>query len=475
MTSSQIANLPAIADGTRVVAMRNGEVVMRGTVDRQVTDSVADTLFYIQREGTTASGEIHSYWHAYNVDSVRHALPTDTMSLRDAMAIAGIDGQIQYGNEGNNQRVVTADSLENVVNHMIAPASSYAADGWRAVAVADSGWRALSDMPAPAVPAAPETFDIGNGLTMAVDTERLSCLTAGTLFAFTPGNTGDFGEIDTNRVYRVDTPSDTSTGECCAMMITDALDPSREFCELARTVMVHRVLGELTADMLPPTPADTGIIPVTYQGAQRMIAALQALAPWLDGSPRQQDIHTRANNLDLCGEYEALVCSALGWTPRRGHANSRMSLTNAWRDMVADYERNNPGVAPAELVERFTERYVSGGEVNRAAVDHAESHLESHKHDGFNAIMDELGFEPMNTERDYDVQVRVERTITVYQYVTMTRTATSEDEARDSVDEYDIADYLDSEWQTGEGETVYASSSRSDIDDWDIEDVTEAD
>lgn len=202
-------------------------------------------------------------------------------------------------------------------------------------------------------------------------------------------------------------------------------------------------------------------------GLTGQAAALDRLAEWLPGGSRNQQGHELAVDLDLCGEYEAAVCPTLGWLPRRGAGNSRANLCNYWHDALDAIEVEAAG-DPSVAINAAIGRYDQDGTVNRAIVEHAENHLESHKRPGVNALLRDLGMTEIGVEREYEVEMRVERsrTVTEYAIVTVTVTASDDDEARDAAyesygDELDYANWI-----------VEDDHYDSDVTDAYVEDVT---
>ena len=131
----------------------------------------------------------------------------------------------------------------------------------------------------------------------------------------------------------------------------------------------------------------------------------------------------------------------------------------------------------------WLERYEDGGPVNQAIVDHAERHLESHKREAVNQLLSEtLGWNTLidegGGERDYNVTVRVYRTVevSVYQDITIPVRAGDEDAARDQIDTYTCAANTDDYgWYTESDGRLpgYYGTRGGDIDDYDVNDVEE--
>lgn len=193
---------------------------------------------------------------------------------------------------------------------------------------------------------------------------------------------------------------------------------------------------------------------------------LDRMAEWLPGGTRNEQGHELAAQIDLCGEYEAAVCPTLGWLPRRGSGNSRAALCQHWHDALDQIEAEAEDVGDA--LNRAIARYDRDGIVNRAIVEHAEAHLESHKRPGVNALLSELGMSPISTVRSYEVEVRVERsrTVTEYAIVRVEVEAESEDEAGRLAEDQATDDLYYADW------IVEDDHYDSDITDVMVEDVS---
>lgn len=235
-------------------------------------------------------------------------------------------------------------------------------------------------------------------------------------------------------------------------------------------------LRDAQSDATPvPALSTVPVLPRTAQAATALAAKLQDFARWLPGGELEGIAHEHADQANLCGEYERIVCPTFGWTPRRGEENSMARFSSQFFTELDTFEREHAHLAPLDRLARWMDRYQSGGFANRAVNEHAENHLESHKIDGVNTLLSEvLNWETIDQERAYEVRVRVSRSITidVEQWVNITVTASDEDDAGERVDSYSLADYVsDYDWQDENGSTHYASTRSNDITDWDVEEV----
>lgn len=196
-------------------------------------------------------------------------------------------------------------------------------------------------------------------------------------------------------------------------------------------------------------------------GARRM----ERLAEWLPGGSVNERAHQFANEVDLCGEYEAAVCPTLGWLPRRGAGNSRAYLCDAFRESLDALEREHQH-NEAAAIDAAIARVARGGIVNVAIVEHAQSHLERFKRPGVDALLEELGMDTIGGARsDYAVEVTVTRRRTIIESATFTvevEDAEDEDHAADRA--RDIA----TEWEYLSG--AYWSTDDDEYDT-DVDDV----
>lgn len=222
------------------------------------------------------------------------------------------------------------------------------------------------------------------------------------------------------------------------------------------------------------------VLPRTAAEVVETASVLQDLARWLPGGELNTIAHEHAEQANLCGEYEAIVCPLLGWVPRNGTESSMMRHVTTFHAELAAFEAAHAHLDVLARTRLWLERYEDGGPVNQAIVDHAERHLEYHKREAVNELLESaLGWSHLiGVERDYLVTVRVRRTIEVdaWQDITITRTADSSDAAADSVDDYYVSDHTDDyEWRDGNGDIIpgYHPTGRSDIEDYEVTDVTE--
>lgn len=233
--------------------------------------------------------------------------------------------------------------------------------------------------------------------------------------------------------------------------------------------MVDRASVALRASE-PVTMAPGSMVPTTADEGERMARALLSLASWADGGERHraaQDIAENHPEGELCGSYEALVCPTFGWAPRRSEerwAPHRATFT----DRMASWERDHGHLSVVDRLERRARLYDRGGVMNQAAVDHISNHLESHKIDAVNDLLEKIGWDTVAVEREYDITVTVTRTRTVTEtaMVTLTRMASDEDSARDMVDSYDVNDAAENRWLDWS-----EHDEETEIQDWDIDEV----
>lgn len=287
----------------------------------------------------------------------------------------------------------------------------------------------------------------------------------------------DGGEL---RIIRCDSTGDGSVRvNSAANGDTDAGAsdfPYRAFPE-AEWHVVSLGTGEPETGTPEPTPSGY-VLPRNAAAAVALAAQLQDFARWLPGGELEDIAHGHAHDANLCGEYEHIVCPTFGWTPRRGEENSMARYSSQFFAEMDAFERVYDTLPPLERLTKWMERYEAGGFANTAVVDHADTHLESHKRESVNGLLEGvLGWEAMPVACEYEVSVRVERTITfdVSQYVTVTVTADDEDAAHDAIDAAMLADYVvDYDWSDENGDTHYASTSRYDIDDYSVSEVNPA-
>lgn len=200
---------------------------------------------------------------------------------------------------------------------------------------------------------------------------------------------------------------------------------------------------------------------------------LDDLAAWLPGGDMMARGHDLAANIQLCGEYEAAVCPTLGWSPRRGELNSRMRLTAIWQGDMDAIEASANGDAAAAIAAALA-RVERGGTVNTAICDHAHNYLERHKRPAVNELLAELGMDAIGVGiREFEVQVRVERTrvITEHTTVTVTVEASDEDEAGELATDDERGGYGD--YLYGAYWIVDDNECETDVTDVYVEDVTE--
>lgn len=142
-----------------------------------------------------------------------------------------------------------------------------------------------------------------------------------------------------------------------------------------------------------------------------------------------------------------------------------MRLVEAWRRDVVSFEQQNEHLNAAALIELWLANYAPGGLFNTAVVDHIEGHLEDHKVDDANTLLESFGWSTAQQEREYELRVRVTREVTVYEesYISITQTATSAEDAIEGVDRYAVSGHLDyADW------TQY---DQGDGSDWEVDEV----
>lgn len=212
----------------------------------------------------------------------------------------------------------------------------------------------------------------------------------------------------------------------------------------------------------------------------QLLSALDTLALMLPGGRAERSGRELAETKSLCEVYERTVCPTLGWAPRPG-----MGYVNAPEQFlrsIEGHERTNATVSMATSIVRFAERYARGDVINEAILDSMETSLEDHKRPAANQVLEALGMDTLESRepqtRDFEVSVRVQRTIEieVEQLVYVTVTATDEDEASELAtdDYYLLADRTDDYgWTDGDGQTHYAYTGSGDIHEADVEEVEE--
>lgn len=200
-----------------------------------------------------------------------------------------------------------------------------------------------------------------------------------------------------------------------------------------------------------------------------VFTALKVLAKFLPGATAEAETRLAADRLDLCHQYDRIVCPTLGWCPRPG-ANYD---TGQFESTIADAERGVDASGRYDAIIRFASRYARGGEVNQALTDHIESHLERHKHAAATELLEGLGMEGVaDVDQEYIVWVDVTRTVEVQatQRVAVRVTASDVDAASELVDSDAVASAVDDyNWEVN-SDTVYARTYYgSDIDDYEVD------
>lgn len=222
------------------------------------------------------------------------------------------------------------------------------------------------------------------------------------------------------------------------------------------------------------------VLPRTAAEVVETASVLQDLARWLPGGELNTIAHEHAEQASLCGEYEAIVCPLLGWTPRNGTESSMMRHVATFHNEMAAFDAAHAHMGVLARTRLWLERYEDGGPVNQAIVDHAERHLESHKREAVNELLaNTLGWSTLigGAHRDYLVSIRVERTVevTAYQYVTVSVPAANEDDAQEVLTDDLVASHTDDNNWTIEDcgcmASGYHRTYASDITDYTVDDV----
>lgn len=179
----------------------------------------------------------------------------------------------------------------------------------------------------------------------------------------------------------------------------------------------------------------------THPAIDDTTAALQDLARFLPGGELQDIAHEHALQASLCGEYEAIVCPTFGWLPRNGQGSSMARRCTTFGHDADVHEAQHEGRSPLYVLTSWLDRYARGGVANTAVCDHAATHLEEHKVDGANELLETvLGWKPIEqSDNEYDVEVELTRTRTVViterQTVTVSVTASDHDTAEAMVND----------------------------------------
>jgi len=241
---------------------------------------------------------------------------------------------------------------------------------------------------------------------------------------------------------------------------------------------------QVPARLIPRTSAEAQMLLSLLEGVgyqqgdqEHAFDSLRALVRFLPGGEAEEQGARLASHagVNLCDAYEGVVVPVLGWKPRQ-HCASYERRLPIFEQTLATIETRHP--AMIDSLREAARRYERGGEVNQAIVDHMRDHLESHKHEAANAVLEQFGMDGIeDIEREFYVDVRATRTIQieVAQTISITVTASDADQASEMVDQYCIADYADDYgWEDENGSTHYASTRSGDIDDYDVYDVNEA-
>lgn len=262
-----------------------------------------------------------------------------------------------------------------------------------------------------------------------------------------------------------------------------------DYTDARRWSVVQRADG--TPEATPEEPTGT-VLPRTADEAHRMLQVLKAagyqqgdeetlfndlrtLRAFLPGSKAEREGRELADRISLCPQYEAIVVPTLGWAPRLG-AGYASELPRFEAEM-AQCERRHGANGASRVIHEFAARYQRGGPVNQAIADHMQAHLEAHKIEAASEMLEAMGMDGVEAEREFCVDVRVTRTIEieVSQTVSISVTARDEDSASEMVDQYCLADYVsDYDWEDENEGRHYASTRSHDIDDYDVVDVTES-
>lgn len=227
--------------------------------------------------------------------------------------------------------------------------------------------------------------------------------------------------------------------------------------------------------LIPRTSADALALADTLAAFNRTAPEqLRRAARYLAGGELNERGHALAQSLNLCGEYESIVCPVFGWEPRRGMSSRPARLMQRFNDDVDAIERQHADNGVAALA-AFLDRFAAGSTVNRALIEHADNHLEQHKRAAVNELLAEIvpDWEPVPTlqEREYRVAVEVTRTFTATQTVYVNVTCDDDDSVGDYIDTDMLADAIDDDaWDVD----TYGGTGRYDIDDWSVEDVHSA-
>lgn len=357
-------------------------------------------------------------------------LPQRNLILRNAVELAGVGGVLgyaygdAYGDADGCMSTWTIDAISDDSVTVTSLAGRESGQNGRVLSydnwTTHAGWTAVRK--ANVIPA--DTLQVGDVFTPT----GISDDDANLVLTYYRGQRLTVTAVDDSGRFHFT----ASTGER-----GDRLPVGRNVILLDRPAPQPTPEPEPAREIIPRTAqAAIAAADVAELFAPDVAATLRQLAIWLPGGEKNIAGDEFAQRVNLCGEYETVVCPVFGWRRREGTIDRR---AHHFTDMLVAHEAagRTAGLSNAEILAGWTEHYERGGNANQAVLDHADNHLEDHKKPGLNAFLEDLGWDGIGdvepeTQPTYEVEVSVQERVIGYrtQYVTVTVEADDEDEAQ---------------------------------------------